>query len=301
MPESEAAAERLYYLVECARRLNDDGAMMDAVQSLAKKYSKSPWRLKALQSAANRYLLVNRPDDYVPLYQAVYQDFPAEPLAGLAHWKVTFQAYLHDKADAARLLREHLQNYPEHPTAGAALYFLGRHAEEHGDAGSARACYQRLSDVFQNYYYAIQARKRLSRPEIAGAAPSADMAKFLSGLHLAEARPVPSEGTRATRLRIERSRLLRTAGLADLADAELRFGSRTDGQPALLGMEIAEAADAPVPGPAHHEIHGAGLPRPDFQPGAAEVLGAAVSAALPQRPGAVCPRSTTSIRSWWRG
>jgi soluble lytic murein transglycosylase len=46
-------------------------------------------------------------------------------------------------------------------------------------------------------------------------------------------------------LRIERARLLRTAGLADLADSELRFGSRTDGQPALLGIEMAEAADFP--------------------------------------------------------
>jgi len=46
-------------------------------------------------------------------------------------------------------------------------------------------------------------------------------------------------------LRIERSRLLRSAGLADLADSELRFGARNGGQPALLGMEMADAADAP--------------------------------------------------------
>jgi len=245
LPDSEAAAERLYYLVECSRRLNDDAAMTTAIQGLAGRYPKSPWRLKALLSAANRYLLVNRPDDYVPLFQAVYQDFPAEPPAGTAHWKVTFQAYLHEKPEAAQLLRDHVRNYPEHPTAGAALYFLWRHAEEHGDPGSARACYQRLSEVFQNHYYAMLARDRLARLGMASAAPSADTTRFLAGLHLAEARPVPPEGTRATALRIERSRLLRTAGLADLADAELRFGSRTDGQPALLGMEIAEAADAP--------------------------------------------------------
>jgi soluble lytic murein transglycosylase len=46
-------------------------------------------------------------------------------------------------------------------------------------------------------------------------------------------------------VRIERSRLLRTAGLADLADSELRFGARTDGQPPLLAMEMAGAAAAP--------------------------------------------------------
>ena len=163
LSESEAAAERDYYLVECARRLNDDGEMMAAIQRLAGKHAKSPWRQKALLSAANRFLLVNRPDDYVPLYRAVYEDFPAEPPAGLAHWKVTFQAYLHDKPDAAALLRDHLRNYPAHSTAGAALYFLGRHLEEHSDAGSARACYQKLSQTFQNTYYALLARGRLSQ------------------------------------------------------------------------------------------------------------------------------------------
>jgi soluble lytic murein transglycosylase len=47
---------------------------------------------------------------------------------------------------------------------------------------------------------------------------------------------------------MERSRLLRSAGLPDLADAELRFGARTDGQSALLAMEMAGAADAPYQG-----------------------------------------------------
>jgi soluble lytic murein transglycosylase len=37
---------------------------------------------------------------------------------------------------------------------------------------------------------------------------------------------------------------LRGAGLNDLADGELRFGARTDGQPALLALEIASSADA---------------------------------------------------------
>ena len=44
------------------------------------------------------------------------------------------------------------------------------------------------------------------------------------------------EPTRPTAFRIERSRLLRDAGLSDLADAELRYGARGDGQPQLLGM-----------------------------------------------------------------
>jgi soluble lytic murein transglycosylase len=247
MADSEAAAERLYYLVECARRRNDDAEMMATVQQLAARYRQSPWRLKALTSAANRYLLLNRPDDYVPLYQAVYQDFPASPPAALSHWKVAFQSYLHDREDASRLLQEQLQQYPGHSSAGAALYFLGRRLERSGDTAGARACYQKLASAFENHYYAMLARDRMkvAAPVQAMAPAPVEIAQLLAGLRMTGPAPVAAENAAATETRIERSRLLRSAGLSDLADAELRFGMRTDGQPALLGMELATSAEAP--------------------------------------------------------
>jgi soluble lytic murein transglycosylase len=245
LAESEADAERLYELGECARGQGDDGEMIAALERLGRQYPKSPWRLKALVSAANRFLLVNRPDDYLPLYRTAYQDFPADPAAGVCHWKITFHAYMHGQPDAGDLLREHLRSYPAHFTAGAALYFLGRRAEQENDFATARACYQRLPRAFENHYYAMLARERLRRPEIAGAAASAETARFLAAVMFPERKPVPAQSTSATTARIERSRLLRTAGLGDLADSELRFGARTDGQPPLLAMEMAGAAGAP--------------------------------------------------------
>ena len=243
--ESEADAERIYYLAECQRREGDDHEMEASLKHLAEKHPNSPWRLKALMSAGNRYLLVNRPDDYVPLYKEAYRTFGTEAPAATAHWKVTFSAWMHNQGDAAALLREHLTRYPTHATAGAALYFLARDAEEHREFGEARAYYDRLSKTFENHYYAMLARERLQRLEIQGAAPSAKALQFLATLALPVARPIATAPTRATTVRIERSRLLRTAGLGDLADSELRFGARTDGQPGLLGMEMASAADAP--------------------------------------------------------
>jgi soluble lytic murein transglycosylase len=246
--DTDAAAERLYYLAECARRRDDDQQMMSAVEQLAARYPQSPWRLKALMSAANRYLLLNRPEEYVPLFQAVYRDFPTAAPAALSHWKVTFQAYLHDRADASRLLREHLLQYPWHSTAGAALYFLGRQLERSGDVAGARACYQKLATAFENHYYAMLARERLKAAGPAAAptaAPAAGIAQFLAAIRFFAPAPVATETAPATQSRIERSRLLRSAGLNDLADAELRFGIRTDGQPALLAMELAASADAP--------------------------------------------------------
>src|SRR5207248_10219204 len=87
LPPGEADAERLYYLAECARRRNDDADMLAALQRLGASYASSPWRLRAMISAANRYLLDNRPDDYLPLYRAIYEAFPASAAAPVAHWK----------------------------------------------------------------------------------------------------------------------------------------------------------------------------------------------------------------------
>jgi soluble lytic murein transglycosylase len=251
LPASEAEAERLYYLVECARHGKDDAAMSAALDRLAQNYRRSPFRLKALASAANRYLLVNQPADYVPLYRAIYQDFPAAPQAPLAHWKVAFQSYLSGGSDADALLREHLRNYFGHSTIGGSLYFLGRRFESSGDRSAARACYQRLAGSLENHYYAMLARDRLRAPEISGAplpAANTGTAQFVASIKLGGAPPVPTDPTAATASRIERSRILRSAGLDDLADSELRYGSRNDGQPAVLAMEMASSAPAPYLG-----------------------------------------------------
>ncbi|MGA3017038.1 MAG: lytic transglycosylase domain-containing protein [Bryobacteraceae bacterium] len=249
LPDTEADAERLYYLAECAWRLTGDDELHAALDRLERHYPRSPWRLKALLSAANRYLLVNQPADFVPFYRAVYQGFPEAAEAPQSHWKVAFQAYLHDQTDAGRLLREHLRNYPAHYTAGSALYFLGRRFELDRDVASARACYQWLVRTWDNHYYAMLSRERLAATrDLALGTPSMEIAQFLANVIVPAAQPVPRQPTAETNLRIERSRILRNAGLADLADSELRFGARHGGQSPLLGMEMAGAADAPHQG-----------------------------------------------------
>jgi len=256
---SEADAERLFDLEECHRHSNQEASMMEAVNRLAEKYPQSPWRLKALIGAANRYLVTNRPDDFVPLYRAACENFPNDPEAGLYHWRVAFQAYLHGKSDAGDLLREHLRTYSSHASAGTALYFLGRYSEQNGDLPSARACYRKLAGGFENHYFAMLARQRLARPEVAGAAGDSAVDALLAEVKLAVAPPVPAAAAGATTLRIERSRALRTAGLSDLADSELRFGARHGEQSALLGMEMAAAADSP-----HQALHLMKLMAPDY-------------------------------------
>ena len=99
---SEADAERLYYLAECQRRMNDQDDMLVTVKRLSQDYPQSPWRLKALVSAANSYLLQNKPDIYEPLYKAAYQDFPNDTTAAYSHWKVSWSAYIRRRPDAGK-------------------------------------------------------------------------------------------------------------------------------------------------------------------------------------------------------
>jgi soluble lytic murein transglycosylase len=244
LSRSEADAERLYHIAQCARKMDDDDGMMLAVQLLAEAYPQSAWRFKALVSAANRFLVDNRPERYLPLYQAAYENFPAESLAPVCHWKVAWNSYLNHKDDAAARLRRQVEQFPRHTSATAALYFLGRLSEKAGASGEARAYYAKLAERFPNYYYGLLARGRLGAGRLADAAPDGKTAAYLNGIAL----PPKPRGTGlvpegATTVRIERARLLRGAGLDDLAATELRFGARAGEQPPLLAVELARGGE----------------------------------------------------------
>jgi len=111
----EADAERLCYLVECARRLDRDDEVIAFTQRLGELYPGSEWRKRALISAANRMTTLNRADVATSLYHACADSFPRDPEAPLCHWKVTWQAVIQRRAEAGDLLREHLQRYPASP------------------------------------------------------------------------------------------------------------------------------------------------------------------------------------------
>ncbi len=260
LSDAEAEAERLYYVAECARKLNDEDQMMEAVKKLAAKHSGSMWRYKALTTAANRFLVTNQPDKYVPLYKAVYETFPDQPTAASSHWRVAWTAYIRRRREARELLREHLQRYPGHPSASAALYYLGRLAESDADYAAARSFYGTLTAQFPNYYYGILARARLSQPPIAAAAPSEKVAAFLRPIGFPLRKPaVAGQPDAVTTLRIARARQLVSAGLPDLAQAELRFGARDSHEPCLLAMELARTGRTP-----HERLHNIKSAAPDY-------------------------------------
>ncbi|MFN7992381.1 MAG: transglycosylase SLT domain-containing protein [Bryobacteraceae bacterium] len=249
--DGEADAQRLYYVVECARKLNDDDQMMEAIKKLGSHYAASPWRYKALLSAANRFLVTNQRDKYTPLYKAAYESFADEPGAATCHWRVTWDAYVRRKHGTAELLREQLERYPNHPSSSAALYYLGRLAESSGDYAAARTDYTRLVALYPNYYYGLLARDRLKQPKLASAGVSDKAAGFLQKIVFPPRKPQPGNAPDPeTTLRIARARLLKSAGLLDLAQSELRFGIRSGGHPYALATEFARTADKP-----HERLH----------------------------------------------
>ena len=248
LPSSDVAAERDEYLVECGRRLRDDAVVSQALRDLEKHDPKSPWRLKALINAANKYLVDHQPEKYEPLYRAAFDSFPADTSTALTHWRIAWDAYISRKPDAGRLMREQVARYPGDTKASAAMYFLGRLAEDRQDFAAARAWYQRITEVFAHYYYGLLARGRMAQKNIAEATASPEVAAWLGTL----AFPVPSKFVDvpdfATTIRIERARVLRAAGFNDWAESELRFGARNGAEPHLIAMEMASSAETPAEG-----------------------------------------------------
>jgi soluble lytic murein transglycosylase len=237
----EADAERIFYLLQCARRLNNQDEVTEALDRLARQYPNSKWRLEALVAVGNHYLVENQIDAYEPIYRACYESFPNDPQAAGCHWKVVWGHYLRRREDAADLLRAHVRLYPASPQASDALYFLGRLAEGSHDIAGARAYYTEITTEYPNYYYTVLARERLAELTATPVPPGPSAVnQFLRTVAFPpRARTMNFEPNAATKARLERSRMLSTAGLDDWAEGELRFAAQTDDQPYILATELA--------------------------------------------------------------
>lgn len=235
---SEADAERLYYLVQCARRLEKFDELRDYTGQLRSRHPDSAWLTKALVWAGNYYLLKNESTSYVPLFRECYERFPSSPQAEYCHWKVAWHAYITRSGEAGGLLSDYLRRFPSGEKAAAAIYFQGRLAEEAG--AGAEAHYRRVIERFPGSYYYQLAEERLGKPP----ASVAERVNF---------EPGPEE-----RLRIRRARLLYDAGLAALGDGELRQAARGNPSAHILAMELArQAAQRDSPDQAVRHIKGA--------------------------------------------
>ncbi len=136
------------------------------------------------------------------------------------------------------MLRAHLRLFPASDNASAALYFLGRLAEASRDRATARTYYEEIAREYPNQYYAMLARDRLT--PVASVDPSPAAAEFLGTVGFPQrARVTVFDASAASKARIERAKVLVSAGLKDWAEIELRYGAQNGDQPHLLAMELA--------------------------------------------------------------
>lgn len=244
--DPEADAERLSYVIRCARKLDRHADVKPFLSQLEQRHPTSLWRLDALIFVADEARTENDTGTYLPLYRACAATFPKDSRSAWCHWRVAFESYRKDGDDAYDLLRSHIQQYPDSPDADDALYFLGRLQERKNDEASARACYEELTRRFPNTYYAIVARQRLKQPSVEAATPSPAMLEFLHSAPWASSEQFPSFTPGITaQTRINRAQLLQLTGLNDYADGELKFGARNDGeQENVYAYELAKSAAA---------------------------------------------------------
>lgn len=244
--DPEADAERLNYLVRCARRIDRHADVKPFLDDLEKQHPTSVWRLETLIDIADEARVDNDAATYLPLYRACEITFSNDPRSGWCHWRIAFESYRKDEQDAYDLLREQIQRYPGFVDTNDALYFLGRLEERKNDNPSARACYDELTVRFPNTYYALVARDRLKEPAIAAATPAPAMVEFLQSISWPPREEFPSfEPGEIVRSRLERAQLLQLTGLNDFAEGELKFGARNDAeQENLYAYELAKMAVA---------------------------------------------------------
>jgi Tfp pilus assembly protein PilF len=69
---AESEAERLYYVVQCTRRLDRIEEMQNHLAQLSRVYPQSGWRLQALTAVAGYYSAHNQRDAAEPLYHSCY-------------------------------------------------------------------------------------------------------------------------------------------------------------------------------------------------------------------------------------
>ena len=233
--DPELAAERLYYLGECARRKGKITEFRRRAEELGEKYPRSPWYGEALFSLGNYYLLENKPSEYRKYYERCARAVPQGTNAAKAHWKVCWRAYRERDPRAAALFEEHIRTYPRSSTASGAIYWLARVKERDGQAGLAGALFKELMRRYPHYYHAVKARERIANLKASGAQVA--LPSYFDAIP--GYRKFADKPSDSARVKLERGQLLFDLGLGDLAEGELRTADYRTPDAHWVGLELA--------------------------------------------------------------
>ena len=159
----DSAALKLYLYAEISRTEKDRSGHDALIAEMTSKYPQSRWTEEALYSGGNMYLLTHDAEQAIYHYELLVQHFPNSVYAPSAHWRMAWMNYrLRKYSDAARLMDEQVTRYGAGIEASSALYWRGRiYEDEEHNFGQAANFYSALSANYQNFYYGVEARKRL--------------------------------------------------------------------------------------------------------------------------------------------
>jgi soluble lytic murein transglycosylase len=190
----DTAALKLYLYAEISRTEKDRTGHDALIAEMVQKYPQSRWTEEALYSGGNMYLLTHDAPQAIYHYDLLVQHFPNSVYAPSAHWRDAWMNYrLRKYSEAARLMDEQVTRYGAGIEAPSALYWRGRiyEDEEHNFAQAANF-YNALNANYQNFYYGVEARKRLAvlgRQSDAAPSPTLAAIRKLSVPDLASAVP----------------------------------------------------------------------------------------------------------------
>ena len=186
----ENGARRLYLLMELARNRNDLDEQTRIVSRMEADYPQSQWLAEALFSSGNLYLLRKDYARAAEYYAHLAQLFPSNKNASAAHWRAGWLNYrlrqTHRRREDVRRTDTRLPGTPE---TASALYWRGRlfESQDHDPARGAAANYRTIVRVYQHFFYAQMARKRLAALGSTEPASSPDL-DDIKAARLADAR-----------------------------------------------------------------------------------------------------------------
>jgi soluble lytic murein transglycosylase len=229
--QDEAGARRMYLMMELARDKDDADAQRQIVEQMQARFGESPWLAEALYSSGNMYLLRKDFARAIDYYAELAKRFPKscepEPTARCSnyspssHWRAAWLSYrLKRYSDAARLMDEQIAEYPGGKEIPSALYWRGRlYEQQERQPAMAAAYYGAIVRVYQHYYYAAEAKRRLAA--LGGVAPANVSA--LNSMR-PEAIPELSDDVPENDPHVVKAKLLANAGLNEYIPAEIRAG-----------------------------------------------------------------------------
>jgi len=227
------------------RARNDEDQMQAAVDKVIQLSAAG-----APAEMADRVLFLMGDYDWANLKRnqavAYYRRFIAREAAGpdamTANWRIAWTAYLEKSADAALLLRSHIEKFPDSPYVPDALYWLGRLAERGGDASLAHTYYEKDSSRFAETYFGRLARERAARI-VTQADPPVALPLLARIPPLGPVEPLEDDIPADVREQYERAMALRSIAFDDSAMLEFRDAYRVSQAPQLL-IDAARAAQA---------------------------------------------------------